>query len=308
MKKENIKKGKRVYGSLLKLSYSLFFIIIFLVSCEHESTEDEDVLLKIGDKSLKRQDVESLIPSGLMSGDSVNLFHNIVEHWIKDELLTGFAEERLIDFNIIDRKVKDYRNKLIVEEYLRLMSMNQKPEIDQSAVKEYYDLHKNELKTELPLVKGVFIKISSDVRGKDEIRHLLSNDENDHIDLLEKNWMDKALSYDYFKDKWVDWETVARQIPYRFGDIEEFLKQNKYFETNHGDCTYYLQITDYLPGGSEQPFEYASGWISRLLTRIELNDFENNLIESLIKKSIEEKKLEVINYDPVQESFQNRKP
>ena len=40
-------------------------------------------------------------------------------------------------------------------------------------------------------------------------------------------------------------------------------------------------------------------WITNLLTQIDINQFEENLVESLIKKSIKENKLETPGYDPL---------
>lgn len=303
--------------SQLKIKYSilpnknllsmgiLFFLGLFtFLACNKKEEEDsKEVLLKIGEKELTVDEVVNMIPIGLYPVDSINLFKSIVDGWIKDELLCSFAEERLLDTEKIDRMVKDYRAKLIVDEYLTKMKETHKPEVDEKAIKEYYNQHYKDILTETPLIKGVFLKLHSESKGKDEIRKLLSENKDDNIDILEENWLDDAITYDYFKDKWVDWETVAGLIPHRFSNPDSFLNENKYFEQDYGDCTYYLLISDYLPTGSIQPYEFASVWISNLLSRIELTQYERNLVESLIKKAIQEKKLEVISYDPIKRNM-----
>ena len=285
------------------ISFILVSISFGLFSCKEQPLQNEDVLIKIGNKELTFSDVINQIPYGLLPSDSIAIFQNIIEDWLKDELLADFAENHLLDLSLIDRQVKDYRDKLIVEEYLKRMSGSHKPAIDEKTVKDYYESHQKDLKTEIPLVKGIFLKVNIDTKGKEQIRELLKENSDENIDKLEKEWMDKAVAYDYFKDRWVDWETVNGLIPYRFGDPDNFLQANKYFETDNGDFSYFLQISDFLPSGSVQPYDFASVWISSMLGLIEINQYEVNLVNTLLKKSIEDNKLEIIGYDPIEKKM-----
>lgn len=270
-----------------------------MMGCGKKKEPPSDVLLRYEDKEITLTDVVNLIPGDLLPEDSAALFNNIIEGWIRDVLLSEFAEERLYDTNKIDRLVNDYRNSLIVQEYLTRMKESQVSTPDEQKVKEYYDRHKKDLKLELPLVKGVFLKINSDTQHKERIKGLLTSDDPDKIDKLEQDWIDKAVEYNYFRDKWIDWEMVKGMIPYRFGDAESFLKENKYFETDYGDFSYYLQITEWLPAGEEQPYEFAKSWITTLLTQGELAEYERILVNKLVEKSIKDSKLETIGYNPI---------
>ena len=272
---------------------------LVLFSCGKKKEYPEDVLLRYGDNYVTVDEITAMIPPGIDPTDSVALFNALVDGWIKDVVLAEFAEERLYDTRAIDRRVKDYRNSLIVLEYLSRMRNSQVPRIDEAKISEYYDRHRAELKLEVPLVKGIFMKINSDAKGKEEIKKLMSSSDLDKIDRLEQNWLDRALEYNYFRDKWVDWETLSGMIPYRFGNPDTFLAENSYFETEYGDCNYYLQISDFLPSGETQPYEFARTWISDILTQGELAEYERILVTSLLEKSIKDKKLEMIGFDPI---------
>lgn len=277
----------------------LIVILIFLTfSCKKEKEEDRDVLVRYNDKELTYNQVIDMIPQGLSVSDSVALFTSIVEGWIRDETISDFAEKRLTDLDMIERKVRDYRNSLIVQEYLNRMRESQEPKIEEQKIKEYYDLHRKELKLEEPLIRGVFLKINSEGSHAEEIRKLMSSEDPKKIDQLEQLWLDKALEYNYFKDKWVEWDNITERIPYRFGDPETFLSDHTFFETHYGDCSYFLQITDVLNPGEEQPYEFAKIWIADLLTQRDLAEYEKSLISSLVDKAMKEKKLETPGYDP----------
>lgn len=272
----------------------------FLVwACGKKQRLPDDVLLRYGDKYVTYSEIVQMIPAGISPADSVLLFNALVDSWLKDEVISDFAEDRLYDIEKIDRKVKDYRNNLIVLEYLNRMRESRTPKIDAAKVKEYYDLHRKELKLETPIVKGVFLKINTDIANKEEIKRLLSEDTPEKIDILEKDWLDRSLEYNYFRDNWIDWETIRGMIPYRFGDPDSFLRDNNYFETDYDDCSYFLKIAEWKGSGEEQPFEFAKTWIADLLTKVDLASYEISLVNSLIEKSINDNKLEIIGYDPL---------
>ncbi|MCH5225686.1 MAG: hypothetical protein J1D77_06775 [Muribaculaceae bacterium] len=270
-----------------------------MFGCRGHQNDPQDVLMKYGDQTITLEDVESRIPQGLSVQDSVALFNAILDGWVRDVVLAEFAEERLIDTERIDRKVRDYRNALIVEEYLRRIRESQNPKIDESQVLEYYEHHKGELKLEQPLVRGLYLRVNSEAKGREDIKNLISSDDPDKIDRLEREWLDRALDYKYFRDKWIDWESLSRLMPSRLPSPETLKEDSLYFEMENEDCVYYLQLTDILPAGETQPFEYARAWIIEMLTQGNINDYEDSLVESLVEKSIKDNKLEIVGYDPV---------
>lgn len=288
---------------MYRFFYILIILNLLLLSCGKKKEIEDDVLLRYGDKTLTFYEIEERIPIGIPAEDSVALFHSLIDNWIEDNVLSAFAEERLYDLSAIDKKVEEYRNHLIVLEYLNRMRDSHSPKIEPGKVKEYYDLHKKEIKLETPLVKGIFVKLNSETPGKEEIKKLLMSDEPDKIDILEREWIDRALQYNYFRDKWIDWETLKGMIPYRFGDPDKFLESTSYFETDSEDCTYFLKITDWLPSDTIQPFEYAQSWISDILTQGELAEYQRVLVASLIEKSIKDKRLEPVGYDPLKHEY-----
>lgn len=283
---------------LLQL-FTIFLIITILDACGHKPQQQPDVLLRIGDKEVTKEEIIMQIPQGILPSDSIRLFGSLVDGWIKDNLLADFAADRLMDTTAIERKVKDYRNKLVVQEYLMGMRESQNFKTKQEDIRNYYEAHKQEIVNETPLVKGVFVKIASDIADKERIRQLLTSRGDNAIDNFERDWMEKALEYEYFKDRWVDWNTVTSFIPFRFGNPDEVLAQNNFFTTDYDDCSYFLAISEYMPSGSTQPFEYASFWIDELLQQGEMERYETALVNELVKKAIDEKKLEIIGYDPM---------
>lgn len=264
-----------------------------------DNSDDADMLVSVDGDRLTMQEVLSRIPVGIDASDSIALFREIVDSWLETRVIADLAESNLPDIEEIDRKVADYRNRLIVTEYLRRMKDGKTFRTSEDSVKAFYSLHHKELLTEAPLVKGVYIKVDDRLQGLDELRRLMTSLSDESIDRIEKEYVGSALQYDYFEGNWVDWQVIADQIPYRFYDPDAFLSTTKDFETSYNGSTYLLHVSEYLPTGSEQPFEFASPRIAALMEQKSISSYEDALVKALIAKAVKDGRLVMGNYDPL---------
>lgn len=262
-----------------------------------------DVLVAMGDSTLTLSDVVSRIPVGIDEADSVALFHKIVDNWIEGMVLADMARTKLSDLDRIESMVAEYRNRLIVAEYLKKMRVGKKFKVSSDSVRAFYDAHRAEMVTETPLVKGIYLKVADGAGAIDEIRRCVFDASGASIDELEKKWAGDAIQYDYFENEWIDWTVIADQIPYRFYDPDAFLASTVNFETSCNGSTYFLHIGGYLPSGSETPFEFASPRISSLLEQAKMASYEEALVNALIKKAMSENNLVAVGYDPLSRKY-----
>lgn len=281
--------------------FSATLLSILMASCGGNSTvyDNSDILVKSGDKTLTRHEVLQKIPIGIEPADSAQIFHLIVENWVKSEVLSTLAEDKLPNATDIDNRVNEYRNRLIVTEYLKEMKKSAKFKVNEDSIRFFYEQHKNEMLTETPLIKGIYIKAVSNNPDIEQIKQLVFCGSDDCIDNLEQLISGDAVQYDYFIDDWVDWQLIADQIPYRFHNPDEFLHSEKNFDTNYNGSTYILHISDYLPSGSVPPYEFAASHIAELIERTNIRKYEESLVRSLIKKSLDDGDLVAIGYDPL---------
>lgn len=288
--------GMTFQGRLTLLSALLLF-----VSCgkdKSEARDDSDVLLRAGEETLTLKDVVRKIPVGLEAADSVAMFHLIVDNWIKGRVLSALAERKLPNVDEIDDKVADYRNRLIVAEYLDEMKKGKDFKISADSIRKFYDRYKGDMLTEAPLVRGIYLKVAANRTNLDEIRSLVFCGSDDCIDRLERTVAGDAIQYDYFINDWVDWQTIADQIPYRFYDPDAFLKSTRNFETSYNGSVYMFHVSDYLPSGSEPPYEFASIQIGDMMERASIRKFEESLVRSLVNKAMGDGDLIAVGYDP----------
>ncbi len=272
-----------------------------LVSCGGGATATERadrVLLWVGDSALLEREILTRIPVGLTAEDSTRLFRSLVDAWVKERLLLNLASENLDDLEEIERKVADYRNRLIVAQYVGEMTEGHVGEVSEADVKNYYQRFGSEMVLEQPLVKGVYLKVADNAERLGELKGWATHPSRESVDRLEKYGLKEAMQYDYFMDRWVDWTQIADQIPYAFGNPDEFLASHRNFETSRDGAVYVLHIAQYLASGEKMPYSFAQGRIREALLRNKLADFERNLTETLYKKAQASGNLKPGLYDP----------
>lgn len=281
--------------ALMIRSKILLFVVLPLIaiSCRQTVTDpkDKDMLLQIGDSILTVSKVESLIPIGVSEKDSAALFDEIVNDWITTNLLASVAKENLPFSEKIDRMVEEYRKQLIILEYRRLMADSNELQIPEDTLKAYYDLHKSDFVLAQPIIKGIYVKIPHNSSGLNDVRKWMKSATPQDIEQLEKYGINEVMQYDYFEDVWVDWSLIKDQIPYSFGDDNDFVVKHKNFETSRDGSVYMLHISDYLKSGSEMPYEYASNHIKEILIDRERRRYDDELIRSLYRKAVKDKKI-----------------
>lgn len=296
-------------------------IILLPASCQkgQKIHDSADVLLEFGDSALTATAVNARIPAGLSPEDSTALFQKIVETWVEDMLLTDMAAERIDNLDEIEEKVAAYRRQLIIARYLRIVRDNSRRKADSDAVRSYFDAHSADMKLETPVVKGIYVKVPSNSDRLDDIRKWVRTATDVAVDNLEKYGLGQALQYDYFKDKWIDWQTISEAIPYRFENPEAFLstlvapssneKEKEghqppqgpargFFETEFGGAVYMLHISAWLPSGSEMPYEFAATRIAAMLEEQDATESQRRLVASLYQRAKRDKMLRIISYDP----------
>ena len=279
----------------MKAFVFIFSVIVsaFCFSCEKQNAEiaaDKNMIIQVGDTVLMLSDVENSIPSGLSEEDSITMFNAIVQSWVKNELLSKMVDIPAADKMQIDRKVAEYRNALILERFLNSKG-DDGNDVDERVIRKYYEDNKHEMKLDAPIVKGIFVKVSDLDSRIGDIRRWMMISSSNSIDNLEKYGLKRALQYEYFKDRWVNWSEIAEMIPYRFYDSDAFLNSTKDFETNYGGEVYFLHISDYLPSGSEIPFEYAKTKIKEILRREHRELYKKQLMKSLLDKAQKDNKI-----------------
>lgn len=268
--------------------YLLF--VVLLCACKGSQPMDvADALVSLNGRTLNRSDVTRFIPRGASYADSLLLAENIIKKWIKEELVYDVALRNLGgEREEVDKLVEDYRRSLIRYRYQeRLIEEKLKADILESDKLSYFENNQPAFILDKGLIKGLFLKIPIDAPGLADVKKWYKSRDVDSIEKIEKYSVQNATIYEYFYDKWVDFDEVMGNIPMQVSDAKTFLKTNKFVEVADSSYCYLLNISEYLPSGDVAPYEYASAHITEMLVnqrKVEfLRKFEDELYNDAIR-------------------------
>lgn len=267
---------------------------ILFVGCGQGTTIDQaDALASMEGHLLRRAEVESLIPRGASSADSLLLAENYVKKWVKEQLVYEVAERNLSDEKMeIDQLVEDYRRSLIRYRYQeRLVNERLKTDISEQDKQQFYEENPKLFTLEQGLIKGLFLKIPVDAPGLVDVKKWYKSSDEAALEKIEKYSVQNATIYEYFYDKWVDFDEVMDNIPIYVSDPATFLKGHKQVEVADSSYCYLLNIAEYLVPGQTEPYESASPRIVEMLVNQRKVDFLRNFEDELYNEAVQKGKV-----------------
>lgn len=251
---------------------------------------DADLLVKVKDKVLTRTEVDQQIPKGISSEDSFLIAESLEKKWVKDKLVYDRAQQNLDrdEQRKIDQLVDEYRNSLIRYRYQeQLLRERLSAEFQESDKLSYYEQNQKKFILDKALIKGLFLKIPIDAPGLSEVKKWYKSSSEANLEKIEKYSIQNANIYDYFYDKWIDFNEVMDNIPLHVANANDFLKANKALEVSDSSFCYLLNISEYLPEGGVAPYDYASSQIMEMLMnqrKVEfLRKFEDELYNDAVR-------------------------
>ena len=275
---------------MVRAWFILFALSLSLFACNKvKQTDEPDALVKVNDRILTRNEVESLIPKGTTSADSLLLAESFIKKWVKDELVLKIAERNLgDDKETIDKLVDAYRRSLLRYRYQeKLIQEKLSNEIQESDVLTYYDTNKAKFVLDKNLIKGLFLKVPADAPNLSEVKTWYKSGNVASLEKIEKYSIQNATIYEYFFDKWVDFDEIRNNIPNQISNPESFLRTNKTLEVTDSSYCYLLNIRQVLLKGQVEPFEYAEPRIREILINQRKLDFIKEFEEELYNDALD---------------------
>lgn len=276
---------------------SVMLSIFAACSSKKEANPDKasNPIVSVNQKTLYQADVESVIPQGLSTADSTAAAEAYIKMWVNDELIYEKAKQNVTDQDKINELVENYRQSLTVFTYLeQLLKEELSKTISENDLKEYYDKNPESFKLESSLVKGLFLKVPRSSNEINNLRKWYQSTSESSKEKIEKASFQNAVIYDYFYDRWVNFDDIATNIPASINDVDQFVRSNKDFETQDSSYVYFLHIEQYALSGTTAPYEYAKPQITDILINKHRESFLKQIETDLYKKAIDNN--EIKNY------------
>lgn len=265
-----------------------YLLFIFFISCSYvkdNSDNNNQILAKVGEKVLLKEDI---IYEKSM-GDSLAVFSNQINIWLKKQLLLKSAYETKELKSIIERKIQSYRDDLILYEFEKFILMNNKfKEITLDELKKYYDKNIDDFILRYNLVKALYVELPLDSPN-------LSSFISDFKDYpnIDKS---RVRSYIYqFSEKsfledsiWIKFDDVIMNTNFPSNiDKNRFLKLNNYYRVDDDSNTQLFRFIDRKLVGDFSPLSFETEIINTIILNKRKQDLFNKLRDSIFFNSKE---------------------
>lgn len=295
LKRQNSRKVMK-----LKNWYIYSALLLSLAGCSFFSGNDadEEVVAKVGDKLLLRRDLAQSIPVGMTQTDSTSRADELIQQWVKQELMLQMAEENLdASQKDVQQELDEYRNSLIIHRYQQqLLIRKMDTTLTEADLVSFYNTHPDKFILEQSIVKGIYMEVPKDVAKPEQIKRWIQARDDRSKDELEKYSFQYATKFDQFRDRWVDFGRIRSRMPFRYDNTEEFLRRNNYYETQDLDKYYFLYVSDFKLSGEKAPFDFVKDRIESLILNTRKMEFIQQVEKNIFQEGKEKNKFEIIDF------------
>ncbi len=269
--------------------FPLLVLSLSAVACnKHTEQPEGEIVVKVGNKFLTKTELEAGLPKGLNQEDSILASEKNIKLWIKDNLLYDIASKNIADKEKINQLVENYRKSLIIYQYQeQLINEKLSKEISDEETTRYYEENKDKFKLDKVLIKGLYLKIPSDAPQLNNIKEWYKSSSKSALEKIEKYCLQNAVVYDYFYDRWVDFNELEDNLPIHYNDPAATVRSTKNIELKDSSYCYFLNIKEYLLEGDDAPYEYALPTIKELLINQKKVEFLKKAEDDLYNKALD---------------------
>ena len=286
--------------------YLLFATIVALVasSCNEQIDHGgKTPIVGVGNEFLYKEDVELLLSSNRMIKDSAEFVQEYVAHWLEDVLMYRQAKRNVAQSKEVDRLIQNYKKSLVLNIYQeRLVDQQLDKEITPDEINTFYESNKLLFRMEEPMVKGVFLKLSLKAPKLESVRRWCKSDNPEELEKLEKYTLTNAQIYEYFCEEWQSLSLLASKVTLSEDELNAKVSSKGMVEFKDTSAIYIMNITDYLPVGTQKPLDLAESEIKELLVNSRKAEFLQRVKKDIYTDAINSG--EVKFYNQAQTSVQ----
>ena len=137
------------------------------------------------------------------------------------------------------------------------------------------------------IIKGLFLKVPLGAPNLSDVKRWYRSKHEEAVEKIEKYSVQNAVVYEYFYDKWVDFDEIMLNIPQTIADEAAFLRTHTYLEAADSSFCYLLNIDEFIPKGEIAPYEYVKPQVFEMLVNQRkvafLKNFEEELYDDALR-------------------------
>ncbi len=275
------------------------FSVMLFYGCEFFEKEDErEVLARVNNTYLYKEDIISLVDESISPEDSVLIVSNFINRWATQQLLIDKARYNLSlrQQQEFDELVRNYRNELYTKAYSdALVAKQLDTSFNQQEIRNYYEDHKETFRLSEDLVKLRYINLDKNTLDFQDIKRKFTRFNNKDKEELDKIAL-QFKAYSFNDSVWVSSKSVYNRIgPLNDSNKSQLLKKSNFLQLEDSLGVYLVFVNDVLLRNEQAPLEYANPTIKQILLNRRKAGLVKELEKDITRDAIENKQFEIYN-------------
>ncbi len=264
--------------SALKIAFVL--LVFALLSCGGSDSKS-DAIARVFDQYLSRKDVVKQIPFGTSTRDSAMLAQEIIDQWVRRQLIFKRAENNLTDEQKdVSKQIEDYRISLLIYAYEReLVRQKLDTVISDAEIEAYYKANPGNFELKNNIIRLKYIKLPVSSPNGDKAAKWFRSGASADRNRLEQYCKMYAVNYLLDDANWLLFDDVLKELPIQTYSMDRFNRGDRNLDLKDTEYRYLVSITGFLIEETSAPLSFEKNNIRNII----LNKRKIKLVEQMQK-------------------------
>ena len=275
----------------------LFIFLLLILSCDFNTELNDNIIARVGDKTLSKKDLIDKLPKNINSDDSIIISNKIINNWALNQLLIDNAEINLSSEEVekIEKISSDYYNDLLISTYKnKVASYNSDTLVLDDEISKYYDSNFENFLLYEDIIKGRYVRLNKNNFNLNEIKRRFRRFNEQDLTFFDSISL-QLLNYSLNDSTWVNKDLFFNKIPVlKDEEIERIVKKTLYVVKEDSLDVYLIKINDFIGINDKAPIDYIYYRIEELIKNKKRVDFIKKFETETIENAKIENNFEII--------------
>lgn len=285
----------KAYGDRLIVS-GLNILMVFLLSGCTEEVDTENVVAKVYERVLTKEELGRRLPPTLTAEDSVKRAKVIINTWVRKQVILERAKFNLDEEARFQEMLEDYLDDLYIHEYESLLVQQ---EMDTSITEEqkqiFYEENLDEFQLKKWVLRGRLLVFDAEEEIKKELKKAFKSFGEEDSLFLATYAEQNALRYLGDEQRWLYVEDLLSDFPMESAEFRQKAERKEYLDIELDGRIHLLHIAEIRLEDDVTPFDLVEDRIRSTILNQRKLELLGEMRESLFQEALEQGNIYILD-------------
>lgn len=258
-------------------------------------SDKDPVLARVFDTELKKSEAIKALKGTYDAEDSVRVFLEFTESWIREQSLIHKAKLELTNFekNKADLIIKYYNDLLVYEFQEKVLQQRLDTAVSGAELTDYYQKNQQNFELKENILRLHFAKIPDPLPNGDKLWKKFVNGDPRDLDAIRQ--LVERTGGNYFNDDslWLTFNDILKEIPIVTYNQENYLNNNQFIKLVDNGYTYFVRILEFKVKNNISPLEFEKPRIRNIILNKRKTELLKLIEDEIVKEAYSEGKVTI---------------